>query len=254
MKTKMKRMIASVLVGATMLTSMPIANSYVLPVIDGAKMMQDAINWAMDAADRAVTLSNWVTQLQNWRTQLQHWVRGQMEQIPEVKKLLDKKEENAIKTMFQNRKDRCNRIANQTSKNLCISTVTLEEQKFTLLRKMETEINQTFSQINATSIKKQNSNAQGQSNTAASAEAEVIAKLQQLEIILKNYQSAINSIDQMLDQYKWARVNLTKDQLSGSNNSNLTKASASLVLQSKVKKFHDEAKAKRAISTGYKLR
>ncbi|KZC84653.1 hypothetical protein TW91_0019 [Neisseria flavescens] len=59
--------------------------------------MQDAINWAMDAADRAVTLSNWVTQLQNWRTQLQHWVRGQMEQIPEVKKLLDKKEENAIK-------------------------------------------------------------------------------------------------------------------------------------------------------------
>ena len=80
----MKRIIASVLVGATMLTSMPIANSYVLPVIDGAKMMQDAINWAMDAADRAVTLSNWVTQLQNWRTQLQHWVRGQMEQIPEL--------------------------------------------------------------------------------------------------------------------------------------------------------------------------
>ena len=249
----MKRIIASVLVGATMLTSMPIANSYVLPVIDGAKMMQDAINWAMDAADRAVTLSNWVTQLQNWRTQLQHWVRGQMEQIPELKELLDKKEENAIKKMFQNRKDRCNRIANQTSKNLCISTVTLEERKFTL-RKMETEINQTFSQINATSIKKQNSNAQGQSNTAASAEAEVIAKLQQLEIILKNYQSAIKSIDQTLDQYKWARVNLTKDQLSGSNSNNLTKASASLVLQSKVKKFHDEAKAKRAISTGYKLR
>ena len=119
---------------------------------------------------------------------------------------------------------------------------------------METKINETFSEINKTSIKKQNSNAQGQSNTAASAEAEVIAKLQQLEIKLKNYQSAINSIDQMLDQYKWARVNLTKDQLSGSNNSNLTKASASLVLQSKVKKFHDEAKAKRAISTGYKLR
>ncbi len=254
MKTKMKRIIASVLVGATMLTSMPIANSYVLPVIDGAKMMQDAINWAMDAADRAVTLSNWVTQLQNWRTQLQHWVRGQMEQIPEVKKLLDKKEENAIKTMFQNRKDRCNRIANQTSKNLCISTVTLEEQKFTLLRKMETEINQTFSEINATSIKKQNSNAQGQSNTAASAEAEVIAKLQQLEIKLTNYQSAIKSIDQMLDQYKWARVNLTKDQLSGSNNSNLTKAAASILLEKKVKQIREEAKAKRAISTGYKLR
>lgn len=31
--------------------------------------------------------------------------------------------------MFQNRKDRCNRIANQTSKSLCISTVTLEEKK-----------------------------------------------------------------------------------------------------------------------------
>ena len=254
MKTKMKRIIASVLVGATMLTSMPIANSYVLPVIDGAKMMQDAINWAMDAADRAVTLSNWVTQLQNWRTQLQHWVRGQMEQIPELKELLDKKEENAIKKMFQNRKDRCNRIANQTSKNLCISTVTLEERKFTLLRKMETEINQTFSQINATSIKKQNSNAQGQSNTAASAEAEVIAKLQQLEIILKNYQSAIKSIDQTLDQYKWARVNLTKDQLSGSNNSNLTKAAASILLEKKVKRIREEAKEKRAISTGYKLR
>ncbi|HFC8467507.1 MULTISPECIES: hypothetical protein [Neisseria] len=254
MKTKIKRIIASVLVGATMLTSMPIANSYVLPVVDGAKMMQDAINWAMDAADRAMTLSHWAEQLQNWRTQLQHWVRGQMEQIPELKALLDKKEENAIKKMFQNRKDRCNRIANQTSKNLCIGTVTLEEKKFSLLREMETKINETFSEINKTSIKKQNSNAQGQSNTAASAEAEVIAKLQQLEIKLKNYQSAINSIDQMLDQYKWARVNLTKDQLSGSNNSNLTKASASFVLQSKVKKFHDEAKAKRAISTGYKLR
>ena len=146
MKTKIKRIIASVLVGATMLTSMPIANSYVLPVVDGAKMMQDAINWAMDAADRAMTLSHWAEQLQNWRTQLQHWVRGQMEQIPELKALLDKKEENAIKKMFQNRKDRCNRIANQTSRNLCSGTVTLEEQKFTLLRKMETEINQTFSQ------------------------------------------------------------------------------------------------------------
>nr|WP_315093482.1 hypothetical protein [uncultured Neisseria sp.] len=254
MKTKIKRIIASVLVGATMLTSMPIANSYVLPVVDGAKMMQDAINWAMDAADRAVTLSNWVEQLKNWDTQLKHWVRGQMEQIPEVKKLLDKKEENAIKKMFQNRKDRCNRIANQTSRNLCSGTVTLEEQKFTLLRKMETEINQTFSEINATSIKKQNSNAQGQSNTAASAEAEVIAKLQQLEIKLKNYQSAIKSIDQMLDQYKWARVNLTKDQLSGSNNSNLTKAAASILLEKKVKRIREEAKEKRAISTGYKLR
>lgn len=64
MKTKIKRIIASVLVGATMLTSMPIANSYVLPVVDGAKMMQDAINWAMDAADRAMTLSHWAEQLQ----------------------------------------------------------------------------------------------------------------------------------------------------------------------------------------------
>ena len=92
------------------------------------------------------------------------------------------------------------------------------------------------------------------SNTAASAEAEVIAKLQQLEIKLKNYQSAIKSIDQMLDQYKWARVNLTKDQLSGSNNSNLTKAAASILLEKKVKRIREEAKEKRAISTGYKLR
>ena len=119
---------------------------------------------------------------------------------------------------------------------------------------METEINQTFSEINATSIKKQNSNAQGQSNSAASAEAEVIAKLQQLQIKLTNYQSAIKSIDQMLDQYKWARVNLAKDQLSGSNSNNLTKASASILLEKKVKQIREEAKEKRAISTGYKLR
>ena len=52
----------------------------------------------------------------------------------------------------------------------------------------------------------------------------------------------------MLDQYKWTKeVDLTKDQLSGSDDGNLTKSRPSFVrLQSKVKKIHDEAKSKRS--------
>ncbi len=72
-KNRLKNTVAAALVGSSLMLGTPAAQSYVLPVIDGASMAQDALNWALDAAAPATTLANWITQLQNWKQNLPIW-------------------------------------------------------------------------------------------------------------------------------------------------------------------------------------
>ncbi|KIC06183.1 MULTISPECIES: hypothetical protein [Neisseriaceae] len=244
-KGKIRQLIAAISLATIMASSMPAANAYVLPVIDGAKIAQDAANWAADAIDRATTLANWVTQLANWETQLKQWVRGQMEKIPGIKKLIDKREEKEFEEMFQKRRQRCGRITTKISQRFCYRTVDLEKRKFEILKKIEKETMETFDNINKNVIGKQNSNASNNSNMAATAESQAVVDLNALGNMISKHEAEIKRIDALLEHYKWARANIAKDQLSGNNTNTLTKAVTGTALQSNAADYREKAKQKR---------
>lgn len=227
MKNGIKKL-AAVLVCVGILGNTPAYSG--MPVIDYAAIADRF----MDALDRA-------TMLANWKTQLEHWVRGKLENIEGVKKFLDSRQTKQIEQMFDKREQRCRTIGNLASRRLCTSTVQVERLKYKTLQDMEEDIGIKFREINATI------NAQrraGKSGEAQTEEQEVQKKLAVLKITLDQYQARITSLDQLLEQYKWARINLTKDQLSGSGNK-LAQAAAFVALKNNARDYRKKASDKR---------
>lgn len=246
----MKRTLAAWLCGGLILAA-PVAQSYVLPVIDGAKIAQDAMNWALDAADRATTLSNWITQLENWRQNLANLVRGEMKQIV-GQELLDAQHEQQIANMFQQRLQRCQKLTNSVSQNYCTRTIQLEQEKFKELKEMDKLVQQTFNLSINQLIAEQNRTAKSDTGSGVTSTTEnaVIANLQKLRIEMEQRQNKIKAIDEIIAQYRQVRKDLTKNQLSGNSSNALGKAAGAAVLQKNASDYRNKAAALRQNSIG----
>lgn len=241
-----KRTAQALLLATAFLSSAPAHSG--MPVIDYAALADRVL----ETIDRATVLANWVTQLQNWQQTLKNWVRGQMEQIPGIKKMLDAQEKKQIQQMFAKRKERCRDLSSTSSITLCLRTVDLEEKKYNILVKMDEKISEEFHAINAT-ISRQNHQAQaGNSNQASTAEQEVLKKLEILNVTLSQYKNELESIDRLIEQYKWARINLSKDQLLGKSKGSgaLTKSITAVALQKNASDYRKKAAASKRTSTG----
>ncbi|WP_297954557.1 hypothetical protein [uncultured Neisseria sp.] len=245
MKNRFNRLTA-VITAAALLMPAP-ASAWV----DGAALAQRAVEFALTTAHRAQQVAQWTQQISQWEQELKNWVRGQMEKIPAVKKLMQANEKAQIEQMFAKREKRCAQLSSPASRNLCVNTVVLERTKYHTLLEMDNEITNAFAEINKT-IAKQNDKAQGsESNTAGTYENEVIKKLQTLDVTIQRYRNRIQSLDAMIEQYKWARVNLSKDQLSGSGNGGktLTQGTAALLLQKNIRKIKNDTEEARQKSS-----
>lgn len=247
-----QKILAAILGGSLMLGA-PSAQSYVLPVIDGAKIAQDAMNWALDAADRATTLANWVTQLQNWRQNLANLIRRQMARIV-GEQMMNAREERQIRELFQQRKQRCLKLANSTSQRYCTRTVELEEMKYNEFKEIDKLVQETFNDSINHLIAAQNQSAGSNTGSGASqaAENEVIAKLQELNNKIKQHQNRINSIDQLIGQYRNIRTQLTKNQLMGDSSlsNTLSRATGAAALQKNANDYLNKANTLRNNSIG----
>lgn len=235
-------MASALILGSSLMLAVPGAQSYVLPVIDGAKIAQDAMNWALDAADRATTLANWITQLQNWKQSLSNLIRGEMKKVI-GQQLMDQREEQQILQIFQRRQQQCQKLNNSASQKYCGITVQLEKEKYEELKKMDKKVQETFNNSINQLISEQNRAAKSDtgSGEAQSAENSVIAHLEKLNIELKQHQTKIESLDQLIEQYRWIRKNLTKEQLSGQGPQMIGKTAGSLLLQKKAKDYRNKA-------------
>ena len=241
-----KRTAQALLLATAFLSSAPAHSG--MPVIDYAALADRVL----EAVDRATVLANWVTQLQNWQQTLKNWIRGQMEQIPGIKKMLDAQEKKQIQQMFAKRKERCRDLSSTSSIALCLRTVDLEEKKYNILVEMDEKISREFHAINTT-ISRQNRQAQaGNSNQASTAEQEVLKKLEILNVTLSQYKNELESIDRLIEQYKWARINLSKDQLLGKSKGSgaLTKSITAVALQKNAADYRKKAATSKRTSTG----
>ena len=164
--------------------------------------------------------------------------------------MLDAQEKKQIQQMFAKRKERCRNLSSTSSIALCLRTVELEEKKYNILVEMDEEISKKFHAINTT-ISRQNRQAQaGNSNQASTAEQEVLKKLEILNVTLSQYKNELESIDRLIEQYKWARINLSKDQLLGKSKGALTKSITAVALQKNASDYRKKAATNRQTSTG----
>lgn len=204
----------------------------------------------------------------NWKARFDSLVRDKMSQIPGVKQFLDARQESQIEGMFQRRERQCRRMStnNRTSADLCLNTVQLERQKYRLLKHMNNDITAEFNRINGR-ISSQGGFASQSgmlgaisgmaavqtpsgSGKAESVEQDVQAQLQALANKIKQYEVQLAQIDQTINQLKWARKQITKDQLSGNTgntglSAGISKGAAAIALEIKAKKWRTDARNNR---------
>ncbi|WP_373753923.1 hypothetical protein [Neisseria weixii] len=227
-----------------------------IPVIDGAKLAQDAMNWALDAADRATQLANWVTQLQNWKQNLANLVRGQLMEIPAVKEALEKQAQNQINTLFAQRRQKCLTLSNTSSQLFCTRTVDLEKEKYAILMQMDKDIATAFAQIKAL----QQAHAKiARSNTSAGTQQKIEKNIQivmdNLNAVLGQHQTNIAAKNALIEEYQKARVMLTKAQFSGKGFSPaVTNTVAATVLQIQAQDYLQKARQLRQTGEGISAR
>lgn len=205
--------------------------------------------------------ANAIQQLLNWKARFDSLVRDKMSQIPGVKQFLDARRESQIEALFQRRIDQCGRMrkSNPTSADLCVNTVKLEKQKYNLLKHMNTEITAEFNRINGR-ISNQGSlassmggamsaiaGAGGNAGKAEAAENDVQAQLQGLLGKIKHYETQLNILDESINQLKWARKQLSKDQLAGNDGlmSGINKGVTALALEERARNWRSKARDRR---------
>lgn len=214
-------------------------------------------------------ITNAIQQLMNWKARFDSLVREKMSQIPGVKQFLDARQEGQIEGMFQRREQQCARLRknNSASADLCLNTVRLERQKYQLLKHMNNDITAEFNRINGR-ISSQGGFASQSgmlgaisgmaavqtpsgSGKAESVEQDVQAQLQALTNKIKQYEVQLAQIDQTIEQLKWARKQLTKDQLAGNANlaNAITNTTGGLWLQQEAQRINRNAKRKRGDNT-----
>lgn len=255
MNSKLKKSTAALLL-ATILPTVPMAHATGIPTFDGA------------AATSAMQ------QLMSWQARFESLMRDKMTQIPGVQQFVDSRREGEIEGLFQRRINLCERMrrSNPTSTNLCVNTVKLEKQKYALLKHMNKEITSEFNRINGR-ISSQGSftsgsNAAGSAfsklgsqlggiqglgmqgssgaGKAESAENDVQAQLQGLLAKIKHYEAQLAALDQNINQLKWARKQLTKDQMAGNGSlTALSKGVTAAALAERAQNWRDKAQNKR---------
>ncbi|WP_416192479.1 hypothetical protein [Neisseria sp. CCUG12390] len=204
--------------------------------------------------------ANAIQQLLNWKARFDSLVRDKLSQIPGVKQFLDARQAAQIENLFQSRISQCQRMrkSNATSADLCVNTVRLERKKYDLLQHMNTEITAEFNRINGR-ISSQGSlassagaanvlaGAGGNAGKAETAENDVQAQLQGLLAKIKHYETQLANLDTNINQLKWARKQLTKDQLSGNTglSASISKGVATTALELKANKWRTDARYKR---------
>lgn len=252
-KNRLKNTVAAALVGSSLMLGTPAAQSYVLPVIDGASMAQDALNWALDAADPATTLANWITQLQNWKQNLANLVRGQIAKVVGEERI-SALEERQINQMFEQRKQRCNNISNSVARRYCTRTIELEQEKYGELKKVDKLVQETFNYSINQLVAEQNKTAKSDTGSGVTQTTEnaIIAKLQELNARIAQHQNRINALDALITQYRQIRKNLTQNQLKGDSSlsSMLGRAAGTVALQKNAADYRNRAAALRQNSIG----
>lgn len=239
-----------------------------------ALAVQPAYSTGIPTVDVAA-IANAIQQLMNWKARFDSLVREKMSQIPGVKQFLDARQESQIENMFQRREQQCGRLRknNQASSDLCLNTVRLERQKYRLLKHMNEDITAEFNRINGR-ISSQGGFASESgmlgaisgmaavqtpsgSGKAESVEQDVQAQLQALTNKIKQYEVQIAQIDQTINQLKWARKQLTKDQLAGNpslfSRSAVSKGAAAGWLEKEARNARKKAQDKREVND-YKSR
>lgn len=236
-KNRLKQATVAILTSVILSQTVPMAHSTGIPVFDGA---QEAYSIWEQTVAWAERLKRWSETATNWKQNLANWVREKMQKIDGVKELMDKNQENKIKEMFQERRQRCNRLRNPTSRSLCTQTVNAEEKKYNILIKFDSEVSKDFAKING-KIDGQKT-GKNDAGKAASTEQEVQKDIQALSIKLEQYKNEIESLDRLIEQLKWARKQLTKDQLTGTNFANTAaKATAFEALRENADSYRTKA-------------
>lgn len=243
MKLKITNRTALALLTAAALAAQPVYSSGI-PTFDGA------------------AAANALQQLLNWQQNFGNMIREKLTQITGTNKLIDARQTAAINSMFDRRKARCRQMmkTNPTSATLCVNTVTLEQQKYDLLVRMDQEISAELQKTN-TIIANQNKNAVsmggrlGMADSSGKAQSNEQAAKIQLEVIqakYNHYKNQLDSLDAMIAQYKKMRADLTKDQLVGNTglSSSVSKGATAIALEMKANKWRSDARAKRAASVG----
>ncbi len=231
MRTTIKKT-TSVLAVVMMLTIHPVQATGI-PTIDGANLAQ-----------AIAQVAHMKTMIENWETEFKSWVREQLGKIDGVRQFMDAQQKNQIQQMFNKRKQHCKNLSNLTAIGFCTSTVELEEKKYRILEDMDKTVQKEFQNINSTINRQNQSSSDGKnSGRAQSSEAEIQKQLLTLTNKLKQYEILLKSIDENIAQLKWARKQLTKDQLSGRNLGNtLSKSSAAAALQNSASDYRNKAR------------
>lgn len=212
-----------------------------------------------------------IQQLMNWQERFKSLIRDELSEITGMKQFLDARQKAQIENMFKQREEQCKRLNknNSASAELCLNTVLLERQKYQLLEHMNKEITNEFRKINGIiskhgSLTKQSrelpamqgfGGKQGMaavsvpssSGKAESAEQNVQAQLMALTNKIRHYEVQIAQLDKTIEQLKWARKQLTKDQLSGNTglSAGLSKGAAATALEIKAQKWRTDARNNR---------
>lgn len=236
-KNRLKQATSAILTCVILAQTVPMAHSTGIPVFDGA---QEAYSIWEQTVAWGERLKRWAETATNWEKNLANWIREKMQKIDGVKELMDKNQENKIREMFQERRQRCNRLRNSTSRSLCTQTVNAEEKKYDILIKLDSEVSKDFAKINGKIDRQKTGDKDG--GKAASTEQEVQKDIQALSVKLEQYKNEIESLDRLIEQLKWARKQLTKDQLTGTNFANTAaKATAFEALRENAASYRTKA-------------
>lgn len=168
------------------------------------------------AFDRAMQIWQLGEQLLNWEQNLKNLIRGKLEEIGIVKKVISAQLKYEADNLFKEREKQCENLSNRLTKNYCTRTVQLEREKFDILMKIDEKVAEAFNKVKAKQREYNRiSNTEG-SGKKSKIEQEITQIMDKLDAEVEQQMALMRTKDTLIQQYKQARIMLTKNQLKGS--------------------------------------
>lgn len=213
MKLKRINQTAAVLLTAAALAAQP-AYSTGIPVYDGAQSIFSA--WYQTFLN-VKQVYHWSQELRNWDSNLKNYLRGRISKLLGIN-LSDQFSMEDLERLLQKRKSRCNGLGNSDSRALCNETIGIEIKKVQVYQKMESMIQQNYTQLEKLvneyeSVRTQNDS----SGKADSKQKEIMTHIQNFESKLKIYEQQLKMLDMQQDMLQKARAEVARDQIRSTN-------------------------------------
>ena len=216
MKIGMKKL-AAVLVCAGMLGSSP-AMAGGFPVFDGAALGQMIKDGIEKFIHYKKIYDHYNKEYEQWKEQFDSQIRGPLSSVQQIDSIKEMSNEEILQ-ILNKRIQQCNSLVNEKSKNLCITSIQIDNQKIKLYFATEDRISQNMKRLDATlknyeRVSSKNNNGKN-SGVLQTIESDIRNQMLNINNIVKINEHQIKLLDTKQEMIQKARTAVTQEQLQG---------------------------------------